>query len=55
MEIMMHIIVVTGGFTLGYLIGYGLTAFFDSIGKRWYYEYLYSRSLWFIWYGVNIY
>ena len=34
MEIMMHIIVVTGGFTLGYLIGYGLTALFDSIGKR---------------------
>lgn len=55
MEIMMHIIVVTGGFTLGYLIGYGLTALFDSIGKRWYYEYLYSRSLWCIWYGVNIY
>ena len=62
MEIMMHIIVVTGGFTLGYLIGYGLMALFDSImalfdsiGKRWYYEYLYSRSLWCIWYGVNIY
>ena len=31
MVIMMHIIVVTGGFTLGYLIGYGLMALFDSI------------------------
>lgn len=33
MEIMMHIIVVTGGFTLGYLIGYGLMVLFDSILK----------------------
>lgn len=38
MEIMMHIIVVTGGFTLGYLIGclidYGLMVLFNRIGRR---------------------
>lgn len=34
MEIMMGIIVSMGGFIVGYLIGYGLMALFDSIGRR---------------------
>lgn len=35
MEIIMSIIVVaTGGFIVGYLIGYGLMALFDSIRRR---------------------
>ena len=33
MEIIMGIIVATGAITLGYLIGYGLMALFDSILK----------------------
>lgn len=54
MEIIMGIIVATGEITLGCLIGYGLMVLFNRI-KRWYYEYLYSRSLWYVWYGDNIY
>ena len=54
MEIIMGIIVATGEITLGCLIGYGLMVLFNRI-KRWYYEYLYSRSLWCVWYGDNIY
>ena len=34
MEIIMCIMVAIGGFTLGYLIGYGLMALFDSIRRR---------------------
>ena len=33
MEIIMHIIVSMSGFIVGYLIGYGLMALFDSILK----------------------
>ena len=59
MEIIMHIIVSMSGFIVGYLIGclidYGLMVLFNRIGRRWYYEYLYSRSLWYVWYGYNIY